>query len=104
MTRRPLPPILRDLAERALLLARDLEAAEAIQWQAPPVIRPRDDTTERASGGHGDPTFALVADERRLAVRDSVLEAYDALEAVVVGLGVAHAGIDGAVARYYDQG
>jgi len=99
--RTTLPPIVRDLAERALLLAAELPKAEGIQWTAAPVIRPRDDTVERASGGHGDPTFATVADDRRLGVRAAVLASYDALEGAVRALETARAGLATAVEVYY---
>lgn len=99
--RTTLPPIVRDLAERALLLAVELPKAEGIQWTAAPVPKPRDDTTERASGGHGDPTFATVADNRRLGVRAAVLSGYDALETAVRALEDARANIERAIAVYY---
>lgn len=72
MTTPTLPESLRELAEAAVELARVVDAAEAVQWKPAPVAKPRDDTTERASGGHGDPTFSTAADERRLAVREAV--------------------------------
>jgi len=99
--RTTLPPIVRDLAERALLLAAELPKAEGIQWTSAPVPKPRDDTTERASGGHGDPTFATVADDRRLAVRAAVLAGYDALEGAIQALEVARAGLDRSISSYY---
>jgi hypothetical protein len=101
--RTTLPPIVRDLAEHALALATLLPKAEGIQWTAAPVPRPRDDTTERASGGHGDPTFDTVADDRRLGVRAAVLGSYDALEQAVRALIAAEASIDAAVSRYYED-
>jgi len=67
-----LPEQLRDLTEAIVELARVTDAAEAVQYKPAPVAQPRDDTTERASGGHGDPTFATVADPRRQAVREAV--------------------------------
>jgi hypothetical protein len=101
--RTTLPPIVRDLAERALLLAAELPKAEGIQWTAAPVPRPREDTTERASGGHGDPTFATVSDDRRLAVRAAVLTSYDALEQAIRALIDAEQDLRRAVTRYYDD-
>lgn len=101
--RTTLPPIVRDLAEHALGLAALLPQAEGIQWTTAPVPRPRDDTTERASGGHGDPTFATVADDRRLGVRAAVLTSYDALEQAIRALIAAEQAVEGAISRYYDD-
>lgn len=64
-----LPATVRDFAQEALLLAASIDKAQAIQWEAAPIPKPHDDTTERAKGGHGDPTGSIALDERRLAVR-----------------------------------
>jgi hypothetical protein len=65
-------------ALRLLLL---LDDAVAVQWQTSPVPKPREDTTQRASGAISDPTLATVLDERRLAVRQAVRRAASALDA-----------------------
>lgn len=83
MTPTPLPPLVRTLAEEAISTARLLTEADAIQWESSPVPRPREDTTERASGGHSDPTLNTVADERRLAVRSALADSRAALEETV---------------------
>ncbi|MFD0044770.1 hypothetical protein ACFVGV_06220 [Pseudarthrobacter scleromae] len=75
----PLSAAVRSFAEETLFLARSLAEAEEIQWTAAPIPKPREDTTERAKGGHGDPTLAIVLDERRLAVRAAVEEAHAAI-------------------------
>lgn len=50
-----------------------LVALEA-QWQASPVSRARDDTTERSQGERSDPTSEVALDERRLALRLQVIK------------------------------
>lgn len=70
----------RSFAEEALRLSHSLAKADAIQWEAAPIPRPSDDTTQRAKGGHGDPTPSIALDERRLAVRAQ----YDAAASVLV--------------------
>jgi hypothetical protein len=79
MTRPRLAPPLKDYAEEILVLASVLRAAEAIQWSPSLTPKPREDTSERASGGHGDPTLAAVVDDRRLAVREAVDETHASL-------------------------
>ena len=56
-----------------------VDAAETAQWQVPPVVRPRDDTTERSKGVTSDPTPAAALDGRRLRLRARVVEAEHAL-------------------------
>jgi hypothetical protein len=62
----------RAVATEALALALLIGEAAEIQWQPATTPKPREDTTERSRGGHGDPTLNTVADERRLAVRAGV--------------------------------
>lgn len=81
-----LPQPLRRLAEEALLLASTLAEAEEIQWKPSVAPKPREDTTERAKGGHGDPTLSIVVDDRRLAVRDAVVKGSEAIEATALHL------------------
>lgn len=69
------PLTARTVAEEALRLAVALNAAEHIQWERSPVPAPRDDTTQRATGGHGDPTGDIVLDPRRMALREAVRDA-----------------------------
>jgi hypothetical protein len=76
----PLPATLRDLTAAALTLARLLNEADDVQWQRSIVPQPRDDTSERARGGHSDPTADIVADERRLALRAQVVAGQILLE------------------------
>lgn len=52
-----------------------LAAANESQWQAGRSIKPRVDTTERATGSYSDSTFQTASDERRLELRAAVLEA-----------------------------
>lgn len=92
---------LRELVDAATELARSLEAAEAVQWKPAPVPKPHEDTTERASGGHGDPTWQTVADERRLVVRDAVGRSHYALGLNARALRRMSAQVDAAVTSYY---
>jgi len=95
------PNPLRELLDAATELARSLEAAEAVQWKPAPIPKPADDTTERASGGHGDPTFQTVSDARRLDVRSAVGRAHYALGLNSRALRRMTEQVDGAVAAYY---
>lgn len=55
-------------------LASLVEEAAEVQFMPSPIPRPAEDTTERAKGGHSDPTSRIVADARRIAVREFVTE------------------------------
>lgn len=87
-------------AEEVLYLGRDLAAAEAIQWTAAPVPKPRDDTTQRATGGHGDPTLDIVLDARRLAVRDAVEQAHAAIAEAQKTAATARQKVNAAIATW----
>jgi len=71
---------LRQVAEEAFRLAVIMETAEDVQWMPSSVPRPKDDTTERASGGYSDPTLNTVTDPRRLAVREAMVKSTETLE------------------------
>ena len=90
----------RDFAEETLFLARSLADAEEIQWSAAPVPKPREDTTERAKGGHGDPTLAIVLDDRRLAVRAAVEEAHAAIAQASEVAALARRKVNAAIAAW----
>jgi F0F1-type ATP synthase delta subunit len=66
-------------AKAALELALVLGQTEEIQWQPSSTPRPREDTTERSRGGHSDPTLNVVADDRRLDLREAIKAAQDRL-------------------------
>lgn len=85
-----------DLAALAGLVRRECDALSEVlpgalsaQWRAAPAPKPRDDTTERGKGSHGDPTQAIVLDERRLRLRLQVI----ASERVLRGAAVAVRGV-----------
>lgn len=80
MTARTLPESIRAFAAEALTVAALLEAATEIQWKPSLTPKPREDTSERARGGHGDPTLDTVLDSRRLAVRAAVISAETAFD------------------------
>ncbi|KUM41178.1 DUF7169 domain-containing protein [Arthrobacter sp. EPSL27] len=90
----------RTVAEESLRLALALGVADEVQWERSPVPQPREDTTQRASGGHGDPTGDIVLDPRRLAVRDAVSAAEEALARYAVELRQARVNVEAAVARW----
>ncbi len=74
MTRGPSPladlPLLHELATEALTLAATLDVAHGIQWDMPPRLVV-DTDGRRAQGGVPDPVFAVVANHRRLGVRNA---------------------------------
>lgn len=95
-----LPDTLRAFAEDALRLASLLGQADEIQWQPSPTPKPREDTTERSKGGHGDPTASIVADDRRLAVRVAVLKGEGAIEQAAAAVRSASADLEHAIDRW----
>ncbi|AYN59128.1 hypothetical protein HOU52_gp43 [Arthrobacter phage Yang] len=90
----------RATAREALLLIQSLNTAAEIQWERSPVPQPREDTTERGSGGHGDPTGDIVLDARRLALRDAVSDAEAVMARYAAELQAARINVDRAVARW----
>lgn len=88
----------RTVADEALRLMLALNTADEIQWERSPVPQPREDTTQRASGGHGDPTADIVLDPRRLAVRGAVVAAEESLKNAVRALRDARRDVEHAVA------
>jgi hypothetical protein len=72
-----------------------------VQWKPAPVAKPRDDTSERASGGHGDPTFSTVSDDRRLDVRTAVDRSLFALGLNARALRRMTGNVEEALRRYY---
>ena len=77
-----------------------LPAALARQWTASPVPKPREDTTQRASGGKSDPTSDIVMDQRRLAVRETVIRSEVVLRDALIALRGTRLAMVRAVARY----
>jgi hypothetical protein len=96
----PTTETVRIVAEESLRLALVIGTAEEIQWEASPVPKPREDTTQRATGGHGDPTGNIVLDARRLAVRDAVKEAERVLALYSLELRNARLKLDDAVTAW----
>lgn len=81
------------------LAALAAEAAE-VQWEPAPIPRPRDDTTERAKGGHGDPTPSVALDARRADVRAAVIGARAALDFARASAAVQARALEAALARW----
>lgn len=92
--------VLRRIAASAADLTRTLVEAEDIQWQPSLTPKPREDTTERSKGGISDPTSAIVADDRRLAVRAAVISAEQALGDTERALVIARADLERAIDRW----
>lgn len=90
----------RAFTEEAVFLARSAAEAEEIQWTAAPIPKPREDTTQRAKGGHGDPTLDIVLDERRLAVRLRYEEARVVLQELTSQAADARRNLDAAIASW----
>ena len=90
----------RSFTEEAVFLARSAAEAEEIQWTAAPIPKPREDTTQRAKGGHGDPTLDIVLDERRLVVREAFEEASRALQELTTGAANVRRKLDAAIASW----
>lgn len=98
-----------DLGKAVKLVGEDLSEIErllpiawAIQWDAAP-RKPlgRDDTSERSKGDAvPDPTADIVADERRLAVRDAVRQAHGLLRRTLYDAAEARSSLDRAVAAW----
>lgn len=90
----------RSVAEESLRLSLLLNTAEEIQWEASPIPKPREDTTQRASGGHGDPTQDIVLDGRRLAVRAAVIRSERILSLYLAELRGARLNLEQAVTAW----
>lgn len=96
------PEIVRDAAKEFLLLAQTLTEAEAVQWTAAPVPKPREDVV-RSAGGHGDPTGDTVLDERRLAVREQVTQALARLTTTAETVRSCREALTAELARYHGE-
>lgn len=81
-------------------LKKSLPGALARQWEASPVPKPREDTTQRASGLRSDPTADAVLDARRLAVRETVAQSGIVLREAIARVRAVRAAVDTAVTRY----
>ncbi|BCJ41700.1 hypothetical protein GCM10010168_53020 [Actinoplanes ianthinogenes] len=91
-----LPSLLRAVQMELKELGTIIPIATEAQWTAAPVARPREDTTERASGSISDPTGDAATCAKRLKVRDQLVRSehvlqrvHRALEDVRRGLGSA---------------
>ncbi|AYN57763.1 hypothetical protein PBI_DRMANHATTAN_43 [Arthrobacter phage DrManhattan] len=90
----------RAAAKEALLLAQSVADARDIQWEPSHTPKPRTDTSQRASGGHGDPTGDIVLDPQRLALREAVRAAERTLEENARAMRKARHALEAAVARW----
>lgn len=81
-------------------LAEVLPDALIRQWSTSPALKPREDTTERASGAHSDPTGDAALDDRRLQVRAFVREAEALLRDTAARTRGVRLGLERAVDRW----
>ncbi len=81
-------------------LGLTIPAAASAQWTPSPIPKPRDDTAERAKGGHGDPTPDVVLDGRRLALRAQVLRSETVLRDALVAVRGVRVGLERALSRW----
>jgi hypothetical protein len=89
---------IRETTDALLALLPD---AYARQWEASPVPKPREDTSERSSGGRpSDPTADTVLDARRLALRGAVSRAERVLLLAANSLEERLRELDRAIKRY----
>lgn len=90
--------VIREETDALLALLPD---AYARQWEASPVPKPREDTSQRAIGGRpSDPTADTVLDARRLSVRDGVSRAERILEFAARSLTERREALEAALRRY----
>lgn len=89
----------RETAKEFLLLAQTLNEAEAVQWQASPVPKPREDVVRNA-GGHGDPTGDAALDPRRLALREAIEDTRADVEELAGRLRAHRENVYAVLARY----
>jgi hypothetical protein len=90
-------PAVRNLAEAALRLELGLQQGRGIMWERSPRLSGPDNSGVRGSN-LADTVPAIVMDERRLAVRASVVEGERLLERAVAALGVARRHVEAALA------
>lgn len=88
------------LKKEAEALTHAIPEATARQWEASVVPRPREDTSQRASGGIPNPTADTALDPRRLAVRETVVRAGSALRDAAVTVRGSRLALERAVARF----
>lgn len=88
------------IREETDALAALLPGAVSRQWTASPVPKPREDTTERASGGKSDPTGDTALDGRRIRVRECVREAEALLRQSAIRTRGVRRGMERALAAY----
>ena len=96
-------PILAEISAVDRELDRLWEAltdALKYQWEAPPVPRPANDTSERSKGPVSDPTPQIALDGRRLALRATVLEAERAVVRIRAVVSELADRVEGSVARW----
>lgn len=94
--------VIREETDALLALLPD---AYARQWEASPVPKPREDTTERSSGGRpSDPTADTVLDARRLALRGATSRADRVLELAAKALTERRQDLARSLDRYDGEG
>lgn len=70
------------------------------RWSPSPVPRPRDDTTERSTGAHSDPTADIALDERRMALSVQIMKSERLLEQALVAIRGVRRGLERTLERW----
>jgi hypothetical protein len=94
---------IKSTARELLLLAELAADAELVQWERSHAPTARDDTAERAKGGHGDPTADVALDEHRLSVRDAYKAAEFCLAGAAHGARAVRADLTRALAAWHGE-
>ena len=95
-----LEALLRIVLAECQALGEALPEAYASQWKPAPIPKPREDTTERAKGGHADPTPSVALDGRRLALRAQVLRSERVVRDTVVAVRGVRRGLELALSSW----
>lgn len=92
------------LAEESAALTAHLPAALDAQWSAAPVVRPREDTAERAKGLRSDPTANIGLDVRRQNLRAQLVTSMAVLQRAVVTVRGVRRGLEMRLAAWDGEG
>lgn len=95
-----LESLVRLIRDETEALGAILPEALERQWIASPVPKPREDTTERSSGGRSDPTGDSALDGRRLKVRQGVKDAESVLRQTAIRVRGARLFLERSVAEW----
>lgn len=93
--------LLRIIEEETVAVSAALSEATARQWEPSLVPKPREDTTERSSGGRpANPTADAALDPHRLRLRATVVRSTAALREAAIALRGSRRAMERALAAY----